>query len=123
MHLRYVLPFLFLASPAFAVDFSQPILNEEGRPVCQDEIKNNETCPADRIATLGRIVKIALMTSYPDEQNLSGEEKYKRAEIAQSITGSGDVKLKLEDRVLIKKLVGKLYGPMVVFAAWNMLEK
>lgn len=121
MRFRFILPLLLFVSPAYAVDFSQPVLGEEDKPICMEATKDE--CPADKIATLGRLVRQALYASFQDEQNLSGEDKYKRAEIAQAITGASDVKLKLEDRALIKKLVGKLYGPMIVFAVWNMLEK
>ncbi len=121
MNFRFALPFLLLASPAYAVDFSQPIL-DEGKPLCMEETKGGE-CPPEKIATLGRVIRQALYASYPDEASLSGEDKYKRAEIAQAIAGAGDVKIKLEDRVLIKKLVGRFYNPMVVFHTWNMLEK
>lgn len=124
MRLCYVLPVLMLlATPAYAIDFSQPVIGDDGKPMCQEAVKDGEPCAPDRIATLGRVVKIALYASFPDEQSLSGEDKYKRAEIAQAITGASDVKLKQSDRELVKKLVGKLYGPLVVYAVWNMLEQ
>jgi len=111
---------LCVSSSAFAVDFTKPILDIDGKPVCQAEA---DPCPADKVMTLARVARIALGANYPDEQNLAGDEKYKRGELAQSLVGVGDIKLKSEDRALIKKLIGKLFNPTVVYSAWNMLEQ
>lgn len=123
MRLRFfALSFSLLAFPAHAVDFTQPLLTEDGKPMCMEQIKETETCPADKSATLGRIARFALNFTYPDEK-IEGEEKFKRWEISQALTGAGDVKIKIEDRALLKKLIGKLYPPNVVGPTWSMLEK
>ena len=120
---RYIwlLALLLLAAPANAVDFSKVVMDDEGKPICMEAVREGE-CPPDKIATLGRVVRIALYTTFPDEQNLSGEEKYKRGELAQGLAGAGDTKVKLEDLLVMKKVVGKLYGPGVVKPAWDLLE-
>ena len=91
-------------------------------PLCLVQIKETEECPADKVANLGRVVKTALYTIFPDEQQLSGEDKYKRAELAQALTGAKDIKPKAEEIALMKKLVAKLYGPIVVYQAWRELD-
>lgn len=128
--LRYILPLLAtMTVPAAAVDFSQPILDQEGKATCREvQTRDEKTgkfldCPADQIATLGLYARNALYAQFPDEQNLAGEEKSKRGALAQSLVGVTEVKLKVEDLALIKKLIGKAYGPLIVFQAWNMLEK
>lgn len=65
----------------------------------------------------------ALGATFPDEQNLSGEEKFKRYELYQKIKGGTDpVELVAEDVALLKKLTGKAYGALIVGQCWNLLE-
>ena len=73
--------------------------------------------------TLMDISLDALLASLPDEQNLSGEEKAKRYVLATRIyTNPTSVDLKAEEITLIKKLVGRVFGPLVVGQAFEMLE-
>jgi len=123
-----VVALVITAAPAAAVDFSQPILDDEGKPICTlrgDELKAGEECPTDKVFTLGFAARAALYSNFADEQNISGEERAKRGDLARDIraaTARGDFKLKVEDLALIKKLIGKAYGPMVVSGAWRLLD-
>lgn len=110
------------ASPALAIDFAKPFTGDDGKPVCGVEIKAAEECPADKVFTLRIATRNALYATFEDEKTLSGDEKFKRAELAQGIVGSGDVKLKAEDVALIKRLIAKLYGPLIVYQAWTALD-
>lgn len=123
MRSRFALALMFavLATPALAIDFSKPLVDEAGKPVCATQLKEGEDCPAGKTFTLAIVARNALYASYEDEKNLSGDEKFKRAELAQTIT-AGDVKLKVEDVALVKKLIGKMYGPVVVYQAWRELD-
>lgn len=130
MRLRYVMPLLaMMIVPACATDFSQPILDQDGKPTCREAPPRDEKtgkfldCPADQAATLGWYARNALYAAFPDEQNLPGDDKAKRGALAQSLVGVAEVKLKVEDLALIKKVIGKAYGPLIVYQAWNMLEK
>ena len=67
------------------------------------------------------VTDIALPT-FPDEQSLGGEEKFRRAKLAFDLKGNKVGTLKTEDIVLLKKLVAKLYGPVVVYRVWQMLD-
>ena len=74
-------------------------------------------------ATLGGVSVDALLATFQDEQNLSGEEKLKRWELAVKIKNGVDpVELSVEEIALIKKLIGKAYGPLISGQAWQMLE-
>ena len=76
-----------------------------------------------KTATLRGLAIDALLAQYQDEQNLGGEEKLKRWELASKIKNSPDpVEVSAEEVVLIKKLVGKAYGVLVVGQAWKYLE-
>lgn len=123
MRLVLLMPLLLLATPALAIDFSKPFVGDDGKPVCVIEMKDGTECPADKVFTLRMAARNALHFTYQDEPNLNGDEKYKRAEIAQGLVGSGDIKLKAEDIVIIKKVLAKMYGPLIVYQAWNALEQ
>lgn len=72
--------------------------------------------------TLKSICCNALTVIFQDEQGLSGEEKAKRGLLAMRIYANTEIDLTVEEVALIKKLIGKAYGPLIVAQAWNMLE-
>lgn len=114
-------------SPAWAVDFSAPIKDAENKPIptCADK-----TPECERPFTLGRAAATALFASYPDEeagprsagQAIAADEKVKRARLAMDIINGGQHDLKAEDVVLIKKVVGKAFPPLVVMRIWDALD-
>jgi len=74
-------------------------------------------------------IKRALVANYADEApsdrslGLSGEDKFKRWELATQISKAEEsIEIKAEDIVLIKRLIGKFFGPVIVGPVWNMLE-
>lgn len=107
---------LCFSIPALAVDFSQPILGADGKPIMAGGGKDAQT------TTLGSICASALFASYPDEQNLSGEDKVKRAALAMKLYNGGEVSLSAEETALVKRLVAKAYAPLVVYRSWSMLD-
>lgn len=111
---------LIFAGCASAADFSKPLIDADGKIICA--VVAEGTCPEGQTFTLGRAVRAALYASFPDEQNLSLDDKLKRGDLAQAITGGGDIKLKAEDIALMKKVVGKAYGPLIVWAVVRELD-
>lgn len=63
-----------------------------------------------------------LTATFRDEQSLLGDEKVVRFHLALKLTDEDEPDLKAEDIVLIKKLVGKMYGPVVVGRVWAILD-
>lgn len=54
---------------------------------------------------------------------VKGEEKVRRYQLAKTIYEStGLVDLPVEDIGLLKKLIGKIYGPITVGQAWEILD-
>ena len=53
--------------------------------------------------------------------NLDGEEKLKRFQLALRIASTSPVELADEERVKIKQLVGKMYSPIVVGRVHELL--
>lgn len=98
------------------IDFSKPILDLAGMPVKQTEAADSPD------ATLATVATGALMATFPDERELSGTDKAARFHLAMKLTNGGDVDLKVEDVALLKNLIGKAFGPLVVGRAYDLLD-
>jgi hypothetical protein len=115
-----VVAMLLAASPACAIDFTQPITDLDGSIMAAK--------PGDAPATLGTICEKALTAQYSDEMDrntgkelITPEEKYQRWKLASKLDGK-NVALSPEEITLLKKLVGKAYGPAIVGPVWTMLD-
>lgn len=64
----------------------------------------------------------ALSSIYRDEQGVSGEKKFERGVLAMKIYNEDTVDLEAEETVVVKELVAKLYGPIVILQVHNLLE-
>lgn len=94
------------------IDFNVVLKNFDG-----EEIKN----PKGESATLKSVAIEALLAVFQDEQSLSGEEKVKRWNLALKLYNNVD-DISVDEIVLIKSLVGKAYGALVVGQVWQLLE-
>lgn len=110
-----------VSSPALALDFSKPVMDESGRVMCMERPDDAGKC-ADP-ATVGKLVRNALYTRFPDEQSAEAEQLYKRAAIAQQILDKGnEYKPGVDDLGTMKKTVGKKFAPLIIFQVWNELD-
>jgi hypothetical protein len=64
----------------------------------------------------------ALESQLPDDQREQGQEKFKRDELARKVFGQKSVALTVEQVASIKDRIGRAYGPVVVGAAWRILD-
>ncbi len=71
--------------------------------------------------TLGDVAVMALETESQGE-TLSGLEKFKLDTLARKIYRQKDVVLALDELVMIKDRIGKVEPPIVVGAAWRLLD-
>jgi hypothetical protein len=100
------------------VNFAVEFVTLDGKPV-MDESKPDEKKPF----TLQTVAENVLQLSFADEQNLPGTEKQKRWALAVKIHAATEpLALQAEDIVLLKLLIGKWGGPMIVGQAYEMLE-
>lgn len=112
-----VVAVLLITSPAYAVDFSTPITQIDGTTPMRDQGDKG------KIVTLGDVAQNALLGSFPDEQNLKGEDKIKRYTIARKIEDQRkDPPLTADEITLIKTLIAKAYNPLVTGHAWKLLD-
>jgi hypothetical protein len=105
---------------AGAIDFNQTFAQLDGSPILGSDGK-----PSD--AKLYIVAENALLASYEDEKALSGEEKLKRYMLAQKIeidarNSKPDTELTADEIALLKRLVAKAYGPLIVGQAWKMID-
>lgn len=72
---------------------------------------------------LKKVCVNALLGNVPNE-NISGEEKYKRYKLFRRIDESVDgfAEVSAEEITLLKTLIGKFYLPLVVGRAYDALE-
>lgn len=86
--------------------------------------RKGEVMQDDKVPlTLESVAYTSLTLMFPDEQNLSRDEKMKRGRLAQRITsGAGELELKSEEVTLIKTCIGKAFGPWIVVQSEDMLE-
>lgn len=92
------------------INFNTTLNNLAGLPL---KIENDE-------ATLKMVCVNALLTPHTDE-NISGEEKQYRYELAMKVY-QDQTDISLPDLALLKVLVGKTYGPIVVGPAYQILN-
>ena len=109
---------LAISLPAHAADFTAPIMQIDGSKPMHET--TDEKSP---VLTLATVAENALLASYQDEANLSGDEKIKRFLIAEKIAKDPkDPKLGLDELALIKKLVAKAYNPLITGDMWKALD-
>ena len=95
-------------------NFDQPILDLNDNPVKDAQ---------GTVFTLGVITMNALLMPYEDEKNLTGKDKAERMQLALKINKRmKEVDLTVEQLALVKTLVAKAYGPLIVGRAWELLE-
>lgn len=97
------------------IDFSSVLKGLDGK-----ELKGD--LKGEKSLTLGSVCVESLMASFPDEERLSGNDKVKRFKLAQKIYNRTPVDITVEDASLIKELIGKAYGPLIVGQVWDLLE-
>jgi len=107
------------------IDVTQQLTELDGTPmvtgrqicqVCGSVIGESEPMTVRLAATR------ALTAQYRDEQSLPCVEKDIRFCLALRLADEPEPDLKAEEIVLIKSVVGKMYGPVVVGRMWSILD-
>lgn len=95
------------------IDFDITIENLYGQNV-KDADTNEDI-------TLGKACVTALTIVLQDEK-ISGDEKFKRYMLATKIVEGGEIIITTEEIVMLKDLIGKVYGPTIVGPVYMQLE-
>ena len=96
------------------IDVTQELKTLSGAPIPVDETREP--------FTLRAVCVNVLLGQAADERGITGEEKFKRYELARKIYNEDKPELSVEDLALLKKLIGAGYAPLVVGQAWQMID-
>ena len=94
------------------VNLSAILLDITGKQIKQAEVAQ----------TVGSIAVEALQIFDTRDTAITGDEKVKRWKLACRIHGQDQAEISIEEAKLIKDLVGKYYGPVIVGQVWESLE-
>lgn len=109
------------------IDFDKEIVDLDGKPIKETRQMVREdgvvvTMETDEIRTLKSVCRFALSWTFNDEK-VEGDEKFKRFSLAERIvTATGPIDVKVEEIALLKSLIGKAFGPVIVGRAYQILE-
>ena len=98
------------------IDFTQVLTGLDSRPILNTDAKP----PA--AFTLGDVAVNALENQIDEDRNLAGSVKFDRDQLARKIYHAKAAILTAEEIALIKERIGKLYGPLIVGAAWPLID-
>lgn len=102
------------------IEFNRGLKKLDGKDLMQPLPNGTETKDP---ATLKSVTTNALLANFSDELTLPGSEKADRYNLAMRINASlGAIEVSIEELALIKKLIGKGFGPLYVGQAYLMLE-
>jgi len=93
---------------------NQELLSINGAPLINHD--------SNKTFTLKSAIINSLMAQYQGEENLSGEEKLKRFEMALRVQKEDVIDLTSEEILYIKGFIGKAYPLAVVGPAFMILE-
>lgn len=110
-------PFYF-GDRQMKINFNQELSQINGQPLLDADTSGEGR--DIKQATMKNVVVNALM--FPVQED-NGETKLKKYNLANKIYQADDaVEITIDDAVVIKKAVGKGYGPAVVGPIFNLLE-
>jgi hypothetical protein len=98
------------------INFTEALTGLDGKPIVQGDPKKAEPI------TLGDIAVASLENSLEEDRQMSGDAKFKLDTLARKIYKMKDAILTVEDISTIKQRIGKAYPPVIVGAAWRLLD-
>ena len=100
------------------IDMTKTIKNLIGVDLENPESKLKEKEPL----TMRIVCTNSLLTPTQDDKNIDGNEKAKRFELAMRIYTEDEIDLNVDELKLLKDLIGRLYTPLVVGRAYQILD-
>jgi hypothetical protein len=94
------------------IDFATVLRDKQGQALKDQDGKD---------ATLGGAAETALFAAFTDEASIDGAEKAKRFKLGMRV-GKPDEEFTPEEVALMKRLIGKAFGPIIVGRAYELLD-
>jgi hypothetical protein len=107
-------------------NFEVAITDFDGKPIFSEPEVRGKEGTVEKAAvtfTLKSAAIQALNVLHQDEQSLPAEKKFERYRIAMKIATGDPVELNVDELALVKQLIGRVFTPIVVGRAWEILEK
>lgn len=108
---------LGLAQPvAPRLNFAQVLTGLDGKPIMDGAGSSAKPL------TLSTVAVYALEATLEEDRQSSGEQKFQLDQLARKVYDNRDAVLTVDETALLKKRIGEAYGPLVVGAAWRLLD-
>ena len=105
------------------IDFSKQILKLDGQPLIQEERDEQGKIVRSEILLLKEVSTNALLAPNRAPDAGDGSEAVKKFALAMDIyKATGPLEVKVEDAALLKGAIAKLYAPLVVGRAFELIE-
>ena len=104
------------------IDFTQVLTGVDGKTINYSEAKAAGDAKAPSPMTLGDVALVALESALEEDRTMPGADKFRLDDLARRLYKNKDVVLPVEDIATIKTRIGKAFGPLVVGAAWRLLD-
>lgn len=73
--------------------------------------------------TLKKVCVRSLLSQADGEKNIKPEDKLKRYQLAMKVNDAGGIiELKIEEVAELKKAIGRIFSPLIMGRAYDMLE-
>ena len=99
------------------VNFDVVLKDLDGQPIVELDAKKNELP-----VTLKLIAVRALTGMLEEDRSMTGEQSFKRLELARKVHAGGEGELDPADAVLIRDRTAKFYGPLVSGQVYELLK-
>ena len=104
-----------------------PILDAKGVDVKEHRVKTDPSDDSKTITTRETVILRdlcigALLSVTNEDRGLSPKKKNQRFLLSMKLSGVDEVDITLEEAVLLKDCIGKLYGPLYVGRAYEIIE-
>jgi len=103
------------------IKLTQSLKNIDGKELHKEIVENGKVVELKALFQLKDVCVNALMTN--TEEKIEGQEKMRRYLLATKIQKANELDLKSEEIVLLKKVIGEMYGVLVVGQSFEMLEQ
>lgn len=107
------------------ININQKIIDlKDGKEL---KVKDTPESP-EYVMTLKKVIINSVLAFYPKEQE-SGQDKYNKFLIVKKISWNderkknGLIDFTVKELKIIKDAIGKLYSPLIVGQAWDMLKQ
>jgi hypothetical protein len=106
------------AQDARHIDFTQELHGLDGKPI---PLAKSGDKPSEN-TTLSEVSVTALVMQLDEDRSMSGATKFSNSELARKIYKAKNAILTAEEVATIKDRIGKVYPPLIVGAAWPLLD-